>query len=116
MNELRCLGRSCPPNYCCVNLAPFHFQFADDTGAARCLDDTQELSKCSEDEDYSVYRCVSLCPRECISYCTEEQLDVLQEELSRAISGQTDRQSVGARIDALVAQANYNNRRWSDDE
>ena len=112
VNELRCIGRACPPTSCCVNLAPFHFQFADNTGAARCQNQ-RAITSLSEDDDYSIYRCINLCPRECISYCTEDQLNVLEETLREAITtGPWDRQALGERIDMFIAQANYNNGRF----
>ena len=108
VNELLCMGVRCPADSCCVVLAPSRFAFAADTGAARS---TPAAGVADEDEEFAVYRAVNLCPRMCINYCTQDQHEILESTLARAITGAEDADAVGMRIEALVACGNYNNGR-----
>ena len=117
VNELLCLGRSCPTNSCCVAISPNRFAFAPETGAARSMNSFCVHAGDEDDAEaleFAVYRAVNLCPRMCINYCTEAQHEILSETLAQAISGAEDKNVVGMRIEALVACANYNNGRNSE--
>lgn len=106
VNELMCLGRTCPS--CCVNKVPRIFQFAEDTGAARAMERPQ-----GEMEEDDTWMAVGQCPTQCIHYVTPRQGEILENELSRARNGEEDPNFIGLNVESLLAQAEYENNRYS---
>jgi ferredoxin len=105
VNELRCVGRAC--SSACVSKLPTVFGWADDTGAARVINQRGAAT------DYQLRVAVGQCPTECIQIVTSGQLAVLEGLLLQARSdGAPPLDDIGVHLGELLARARYENGRW----
>jgi hypothetical protein len=104
----RCAGPGCFS--CCVEKLPGLFNFDPKTNAARCCS-TQSTAR--PEWDYPLYQTVAQCPRNCIHYVTQAQLEVLREELASAVDGRANVDTVAYTLYELLVRTSAHDASFS---
>ncbi|XP_047970313.1 uncharacterized protein LOC125213683 [Salvia hispanica] len=103
INEVLCMGKSCP--YSCVSTAPHAFRISSETGTARATSQGHA-------GDYQVQRAVGQCPRSCMHYVTPSQRIILEELLDSILNMPYDTSAEAEFLYSLIVKARYENNRY----
>ena len=111
VNNVYCLGSTCPQWSCCVNTCPNAFQFKEVSGTVKAArkESMGATLGCGEEADYRLHLAVGQCPQNCLYFVSKDQQAYL-EHIQNQMEWEDN--SVQMEIDTLVSISEFENGRW----